>query len=148
MASGDPGRRLAGLVLLAALACGCGAPRTTATLTGVVSIDGQPVDNGSIGFYPVPHEGRRAARSAGSTIDKEGGYRAEILPGRFRVEISSSRVVGRRKTYPDMADSPLEEILEERIPAAYNSATKLSADIVLETTRLDFELESKPRPAK
>lgn len=145
------GWRGVAVALLAAVAAGvgggCRPPRTMATVTGVVSVDGQPLDNGSIAFYPVPHEGRRAARSAGSTIDKQGRYRADILPGRFRVEISSSRIVGQRKAYPEVPDSPVEDVLAERVPAEYNTESRLVADIALETKTVDFQLESKP-PAR
>lgn len=123
---------------------GCGRPKTTATVSGVISLDGEPLKSGAISFYPISGGSSMAAQSAGATIDKGGRYRTEILPGRFRVEISSSRPVGQRKRYEDLPDSPMDDILEEVVPAAYNTASTLTRNISLDTKTLDFVLQSKP----
>lgn len=126
----------------AALLPGCGGPKTTTTVGGTIALDGLPLDNGAISFYPVDGGVVTAAQSAGATIGKDGRYQAEVAPGRFRVEITSSRVVGQRKTYEDIPDSPMEEILEERIPRQYNTASELVRDIDLGTSTVDFQLTS------
>jgi hypothetical protein len=123
---------------------GCGRPKTTATVSGVISLDGEPLESGAISFYPISGGSTTAAQSAGATIDKGGRYRTEILPGRFRVEISSSRSVGQRKRYEDLPDSPMDDILKEVVPAVYNTSSSLERDISLDTKTLDFVLQSKP----
>ena len=46
-----------------------------------------------------------------------------------------------------MADSPMEDILDEVVPAWYNTKSNLTQVIALETTTVDFALTSE-RPAK
>jgi hypothetical protein len=132
------------VVLISIGFSGCGRQKTTAAVSGIISLDGTPLETGAISFYPISGGSTMAAQSAGATIDKGGRYRAEILPGRFRVEITSSRSVGQRKRYEDIPDSPMDDILEEVAPAAYNTASTLERDISLDTKTLDFVLQSKP----
>jgi hypothetical protein len=100
--------------------------------------------NGSISFYPVADGKDPATRSTGSTIGADGTYRVEVMPGRYRVEITSSRVVGRRKTYADIPDSPLEDVLEEVVPSSYNTASTLTQEFDLGSRVVDFDLTTKP----
>ncbi len=132
------------VVLLLMVFSGCGRPKTTTTVSGVISLDGEPLESGAISFYPISGGSTTAAQSAGATIDENGRYRTEILPGRFRVEITSSRPVGQRKRYDDIPDSPMDDILEEAVPADYNKSSTLNRDISLDTKTLDFVLQSKP----
>lgn len=134
---------LLAVLLLLGLA-GCDGPKTVAEVSGQVTVDGTPLDNGAITFYPVAGGSVKAAQSAGATIGAEGRYQAEIAPGRYRVEITSSRVIGQRKVYEGMADSPLEDIREEILPPEYNTKSTLTQDISLETTTADFALTSQP----
>ena len=136
----------AAVLLLAGIA-GCGDTKTIAAISGSVSLDGSPLDNGAISFYPVAGGSEMATQSAGATIGPDGRYQTEIAPGRYRVEITSSKVIGQRKVYEDMADSPMEDILEEVVPAWYNTKSNLTQDIALETATVDFALTSE-RPAK
>ena len=131
-------------VLLLLGLTGCGGRKTVAEVSGLVTVDGTPLDNGAITFYPVAGGSVKAAQSAGATIGAEGRYQAEIAPGRYRVEITSSRVIGQRKVYEGMADSPLEDIREEILPPEYNTKSTLTQDISLETTTADFALTSQP----
>jgi hypothetical protein len=131
----------------AVLLPGCGSPKSTTTVGGTISLDGLPLDNGAISFYPVDGGDVTAAQSAGATIGKDGRYQAEVAPGRFRVEITSSRVVGQRKAYEDIPDSPMEDILEELIPPQYNTASELVRDVDIGTSTVDFQLtKSKNAP--
>lgn len=123
---------------------GCGGEKTMATVSGTVSLDGNPLENGAISFYPISGGASMAPQSAGAVIDRSGRYRATILPGRFRVEITSSRPVGQQKRYADIPDSPMDDILEEVVPPIYNTASTLQHDISLDTKTLDFSLSSQP----
>jgi hypothetical protein len=73
---GRPGR-LAGLLLLALTAAGCGGKYTPVPVSGVVSLDGKPVEGATVFFYAVgdPKEGRQAS---GST-DKDGVFHLSTL---------------------------------------------------------------------
>ncbi len=124
---------VASLILPGVGLTGCGSPKTTATVAGAISLDGAPLDNGAISFYPIGGGDAAATHSAGATIGNDGRYQAEL---------ASSRVVGQRKAYEDIADSPLEDILEEVVPPQYNIASELVHDIELGTKTLDFSLVS------
>lgn len=88
---------------------------------------------GAISFYPLDRlPSARAVINAGS-------YRMEAFPGSYRVEITSSKVVG-QKTRDDMPDSQMIDILESIVPAEYNSASKLVQEVKLDTKTLDFKL--------
>ena len=52
--------------------------------------------------------------------------------------------MGQRKRYEGLPDSPMDDILEEVVPAAYNTSSTLDRDISLDTKTLDFVLQSKP----
>jgi hypothetical protein len=138
-------RRGALSTLLAVMGlAGCGGGPSVASVTGAISLDGSPLTNGSISFYPVAGGTDPATRSTGSTINADGTYRVEILPGRYRVEVTSSRVVGRRKTYADIPDSPLEDVLEEVVPSHYNTASTLTQDFDLDSKVVNFDLTTGP----
>jgi hypothetical protein len=67
-------------LLLSLAATGCG--RTT-SVTGRVTYDGQPVQNGAITFYPADGQGP----SAGAMV-ADGQYRVEgITPGKKMVQV-------------------------------------------------------------
>src|SRR5882762_6428356 len=96
------------LALLAANGCGTRKP----VVSGVVTLDGHPLDNGIIEFFPVRGDGQTSA----AFISREGRYRTEASPTEMRVVIHSNKVVGKRKLYEDVPDSPTQEILTEQLP--------------------------------
>ncbi len=133
---------LAGLCLLIA---GCGnqpayegQPRMA--VGGRVTIDGQPVDGGTISFIP---------QSAGSRVTGGsivGG--AYFIPeekganqGSYRVEIHWQKPNGKKFHDPDTGE--MKDAVKESIPAQYNTKTTLSANISSPQPSLDFDLKSK-----
>lgn len=125
------------LLWAAALACaGCEQPNTGA-VTGKVVVDGVPAENGSIAFYPLAGK----SFTAGSEI-ADGRYSAQVPLGRCRVEIRVSKIVGEQKLY-DSADSPVQPVMEEMLPALYNTASELEIDVVAGGNEHDFELTTK-----
>jgi hypothetical protein len=127
--------------LFATLTCGgcsrSGPPR--AAVAGKVLVDGQPLVEGSISFFPT--EGT-AGPSAGGVIH-DGQYqipRAQgVVVGRNRVEIRGFRQTG--KTVRDIW-KPGESI-HERVSALgpeYNDRSTLIRDIQANDNQLDFDL--------
>ena len=41
---------------------GCGRPKTAATVSGVISLDGEPLESGVISFYPISGGSTTAAQ--------------------------------------------------------------------------------------
>ena len=112
---------------------GCRRGPAKAVFAGRVTLNGEPLPQGAISFYPLDR-----LPSAGAVINA-GSYRMEAFPGSYRVEISGSKVVGQKKRY-DTPDSPMDDVLESIVPAEYNSASKLVQEVKLETKTLDFKL--------
>ena len=130
---------LLALVLTAALS-GCGAP--TATVSGEVTVDGQPVDNGVISYGPA--EGTGAVVTA---VIQKGNYRVQTTPGNKWVQISAPVVVGQRKEY-NGPNAPLVDITEERLPERYNAKTELKLEVKAGDNVKNWSVEGKPLQPK
>src|SRR5215467_12030620 len=85
------------------------------TVTGNVTVDGEPAKVGAISFFAV--DGR--APTAGAPI-VDGKYTAQVHPGLCIVQIRVSKVVGTKKLY-DTPDSPVRQVWAEVLPAKYNN---------------------------
>ena len=124
---------------IAIFACfvGCGPESNVAKISGTVSIDDKPTENGAISFVPVSGKG-----PTGGTEIKEGKFTSEAAIGECKVEIRVSKVVGKKKLY-DTPDSPERDLLEEVLPAKYNEATELRVEIKKGVNTKDFDLKTK-----
>src|SRR5215510_5574230 len=73
--------------------------RSEPTVTGTVRLEGKPLDNGSIALIPI--DGTMGLGGGGG-INKDGKYEIKrgLRPGRYRVEIRSSRRLGREVVNP------------------------------------------------
>src|SRR5947209_20517753 len=119
-------------------AAGCTAKKPV--VFGLVTLDGKPLDNGSIQFFPVAGDGQ----TSGANIGPNGRYRTDASPTKMKVVIHASKVVGRRKMYDNVPDSPMIDLLEEIMPAKYSDMHKseLTATIVPGENEVNFELQS------
>lgn len=126
----------AALFLTAICSIGCEEPNV-GHISGLVTVDGQPAQSGSIAFFPV--DGRSS--TAGSAIEN-GQYAAKVAPGVSRVEIRVSKVVGQQKLY-DTPDSPVQPLLAEALPPRYNDQTELTLDVQAGENVKNWELTTK-----
>ena len=133
---------LAGLCLMI---LGCGkqpayeGPSRMA-LGGRVTIDGQPVDGGTISFIPQAS----AQRVSGGSIVNGAYYIPEekgANQGSYRVEIHWQKPVGKKFRDPDTGE--MKDVMKESIPAKFNTKSTLTATISPKQPSLDFELKSK-----
>src|SRR5207248_667732 len=76
-------------LLVCAILSGCG--ESQGNVTGTVTMDGQPVSSGSITF--VKAEGGQIREGA---VIKDGGFQAKLPPGKYKIELSGQKVVGKR----------------------------------------------------
>lgn len=106
-------------------------------VTGSVTIDGQPIDQGAISFVAVDG----VARTGGGII-KDGKYVARVAPGEKKVMVLGNKLVGTEPLYKGVPDSPTREKYEMVTPPAYNAAhqTPLTATITDGPQSIDFEL--------
>jgi hypothetical protein len=138
-----PGRRLAALLFLVTLV-GCTDGNTTAdtrprkAVTGTVTLDGQPLPQGTITFDPVE-------RKPGTTIAvadvKDGKFAIDRgfgpVPDKYKILISSRTAT---KLNPG---EPLPKPEPEKVPAQFNSKSTLTKEITDQSVNtVDFDLKS------
>jgi hypothetical protein len=133
-------RHLACCSLLLVFVAGCGpkaSPFPTARVSGAITLDGAPIESGSINFMP---EGASQSRPT-ATEFKSGQYELADAPiGKVRVTINSSRPTG--KMVPGSSE-PIPE-LENIIPEAYRQG--IVVDIAGDNDKLDFALTKAGGP--
>lgn len=135
------------LLILIAITLGCADENAVGrfVLSGSVTYDGQPVDNGTIEFFPAK----------GNTGKPAG---AEIIAGRYEVErtlgpelgtyqvvILANRPSG-RKVPADEGSSELIDVPVQYIPPEYNTRSTLEVEVSGDQADVNFALE-KPKRA-
>jgi hypothetical protein len=100
-------------------------------VSGFVTLDGQPLANGAISFYPDMLEDHNFPVVGGAMI--KGGYFSiprslGLVPGHYEVAIFSARGRERRR---EKGRQPGNEraVAKEQIPAKYNTNTTLAIAI-------------------
>jgi hypothetical protein len=118
------------LVFAAGLAAGCSGsddlPREV--VSGTVTLDGQPLDDGVIQFTPAGGSGQ----VSGGTQIQGGKYSISrdqgLVPGSYNVAINAATKSERTKP-AQVGAGKAAELPKELIPAKYNSATELKAEV-------------------
>ncbi|MBA2117839.1 hypothetical protein [Bremerella alba] len=127
------------ITAVATMAAGCRVSSdTNARLSGTVTLDDQPIANGSISFLPV--DGNTA--TAGTRIEN-GKFEIMMPPGSKRVEITGIEVVGQKPAYEGDKNSPLVDITRDIVPSRYNTKSELLVDVDSGEANQDFRLVSK-----
>jgi hypothetical protein len=128
-------------------------------LSGTVTLDGQPLEQGTIRFMPTAQEN---ASTSTETIITSGAYEIPastgLLPGPYQVSISAveeakgstpAPKVRRGPGYDPVGGTGVEEAtadvrMRELIPAKYNIKSTLKADVTKGGKNVfDFPLMSK-----
>jgi hypothetical protein len=117
-------------------AAGCGEP-VIATVTGNITLDGQPLNEGLIRFVAADAQ----SASADANI-KNGRYTAQVPAGEKRVEITAPKVIGKKKMY-NTPDSPEVDEVEELLPPQFNVQTKLKATVKAGENQASFQVTSE-----
>lgn len=126
-------------VIALALVAGCGGQQK-AHVSGTVTLDGVPIENGSIQFYPAGGPGQ----TAGAGIEN-GKYQLDASVGEMTVTINASKVVGKHKLY-DTKDSPEVNTIKELVPAEYNTTSTLKVTLKPgQNDNVDFDLKTKKK---
>ena len=126
-------------------------------VAGTVTMDGKPLPEGTIQFYPTGDPSKTAVVGENAEI-KEGNFSLPredgLVPGTYKVSISHAelkeakpKVKGKIKTPPPTSltiPSRTKELGPEQIPARYNSKSELKAEIPRGGTKdLKYDLQSK-----
>lgn len=120
-----------------AMTAGCGDSAKLGDVVGAVTIDGVPVDKGSIAFFPVDGQG---PATGGEIV--AGKYESQAPIGNCKVEIRVSKIVGQKKLY-DTPESPVQNILEEVLPPKYNETSELRLEVQAGKNEKNWELALK-----
>jgi hypothetical protein len=115
---------------------GCTDPNS-GQLSGLVTVDKQPLAEGTIMFEA--EDGK--APTAGGPI-RDGKYSVKVSVGVMKVTIKSPKVVGTKKLY-NTPNSPEGTITKEALPARYNDATTLRHDVPAGASEKNWDLDGK-----
>lgn len=127
------------LALVAAAAAGCGGGGGGPPLgrvSGVVTLDGQPLADATVTFTPAT--GRPSQGVTGSDGRYTLAYTAEqpgAMLGDHVVRIST-------EGYVERPGGAVEQ-MKERVPSRYNAQSTLTATVKAGTNDLPFQLQSK-----
>jgi hypothetical protein len=111
---------------------GCGPPATT--VSGTVTLDGEPLPSAALMFYPAAGDGP----TSHAFTDANGCFSATIFPGKAAVTVSLYKTTG------EVRDG--EPVAEQAVPARYidRETTVLLIDPVEgKNTVCDFALTTK-----
>jgi hypothetical protein len=139
-------RRALVLAVVVVWAAGCD-PRSykTAAVSGRVTLDGKPLANATIQFYPLagPDLTEPGPTSVGHT-DESGRYTLTLSNGKS----TAGAVVGKHKVIIILTpkDNPADPRpkYHVQLPARYNRNTELQRDVPAEGAEHIFDLRSKP----
>lgn len=142
--------------------CGSGRPKTV-PVTGVVTLDGKPIEGANVTFYPDTGEagsqgGQQkktdaASRPATGTTDKDGKFTLKTfepgdgaLPGKYKVAIIKKEVTGFLADKDGLSGGIAPEGVKEKwiIPPKYADPHKsgLTAEVKPGMGPVEFKLTS------
>jgi len=125
---------------------GCGDTEGRFSLSGTVTYDGQPINNGNIGFIVA---GSSTGKSVGADVI-DGHYEIPRhegpQAGAYKVMIYAERPSG-RKIEAEEGSTEMIDQLVQYIPDVYNDRTTLTIELSSDRDDLNFDLE-KPKQVK
>lgn len=149
---------LLALVVVGPSLAGCGGRPAgypeTAPVSGVVTLDGEPLEGASVSFIPA------AGRSSSGQTDSSGRYEL-YYTGRIKGAMLGKHRVSISRPVPDQRHVFTEDERElreqghyqgpliESLPSCYHGVTsELTAEVVAGRNTVDFALSSAGEPAK
>ncbi|QDT79013.1 carboxypeptidase-like regulatory domain-containing protein [Gimesia maris] len=127
------------ILIFSVSGCGSGGEPIPelAQVTGVITMDGAPLEGAKVIFEPQQATDKARRRASSATTESDGSYTLQYnsdasgaTPGSHKVLISK------------MPDDP-EQAGEQLIPAKYNNKTELTAEVKEGDNSFDFDLKSK-----
>ena len=112
---------------------GCNSEKL-ATVTGVVTLDGKPVQGLEVNFEPT---GSTEGRTTGTGYTQADGSYSLYYPG-FKKGSPTGEYVVRIS-----GSESLDDGTKVRVPAKYNAQSELKREVVPGDNKIDFELTSK-----
>src|SRR5438874_12985055 len=128
------------IVMLVWLA-GCGGPEhpEVGRVSGVITLDGQPLPEATVMFQPTN------GRASIATTDSAGKYSLTYLDGVPGALLGAHKVIIRTEIPGEDGQPP---IANEKLPKKYHEQTELTAEVKRGSNKYDFELKGQPGGAK
>lgn len=121
-----------------ALATGCSSnEKPLGEVSGIVVLDGTPLESGTIALAPVDGEYPIATAEIVA-----GEYQIEAPAESFKVVIRSPKVIKKVNVY-NQPGGPTREITKETLPEKYNAKSELRIDVTPGEMERNFDLSSK-----
>jgi hypothetical protein len=130
------------LALAACFGCGKKGPRR-ASVSGHITLDGQPIGDGVIQFLPV--EGTVGPETGGVVVNGQYDIPREHGPvvGKNRIELRASKKTGRKIQDPTGRPGVLTDEYTEMFPPTANASSSLLREVKDEPNKLDFDIITK-----
>ena len=123
-------------VVLTAATTGC-SPSDIGRVEGTVTMDGSPLPNARLEFYPKDSGGLSAGRT-----DANGHY--ELYFGREHMGATvGEHIVQIRTAGAISSDGDYGAPAPEKVPTKYNNDTELTASVKAGSNTIDFDLDSQ-----
>jgi hypothetical protein len=138
-----PIRKQVSTSVLIAVLCACTGCGGRVRVEGNVTLDGAPVDGGSISFF----QGSGPGSDKGNALILDGKYVIEgdrarnLTPGNYTVQIFWIQKLG--NSGPNPANVDTSPAVKQLIPPQYNVKSTLTREITPGPNKLDFGLKSK-----
>lgn len=131
-----------GLALVGCL--GCGNPEAGQAVHGTVTVDGAPLEQGTILFTPLDAKGDAAS---GEIRDGKFSIAASAGPhsGTHQVEIHALRKSGRQVQKPFAPEGVTVESDEEAIADEFSTRSTLTQEIKAGGNDVTFAVKSRPK---
>jgi len=130
-------RRCAALFVLS-LICLPGCSPGKSTVSGTVTLDGQPVQSGAITF--VKDEGGSMVREG--AVISDGKFEAAVPPGKYKLELTGQKVVGKRTQTGFDGKPETLDVTEQLFPEKFNTKTELMQEIKPGANPINLDLKS------
>lgn len=133
--------------LLGTVGCGAENKMGRLALSGTITLDGQPLDYGSIEFYPEDIQGDSTGVSAGGVVSEDGSYSIPeakgLPPGKYVARIYSAFEKSETKGPVHLGPGPIV-VHKERIPPEFNTQSKQIVEMtVAGPNTFDFNIKTK-----
>ena len=123
---------IAKCLLIASCTAGCAKGPAVGDVSGTVTVNGQPLKEGSIRFIPVDG----GAPASGGTIH-DGRFEAQVPVAKQRVEIVAN-VIDEVKTPPNATADQI--VMKKVVPDRYGTGSELTLDVKPGVNESAFEL--------
>lgn len=130
-------------MLVVAVLTGCGPKTDRLPISGTVSLDGAPLDSGTVSFASRP--GEKLQSTGALILQGEYSIPAEkgLLPGVYLLQISSPDADAKPILLRTEPGGPAFAVAPDRIPAAYNVESDKTIEVTQEgENEFNFEIMS------